>query len=58
MEENTSTANLDTAKTEIEVILKKYNLALIPVVVHRGDRTFSRIDIAPIQEVANPSSAE
>lgn len=60
MEEKTSTpsTNLDTAKTEIEAILKKYNLALIPVVIHQGDKTFSRIDIAPIQEVANPSSAE
>lgn len=60
MEEKTSTANtaLETAKTEIEAILKKHNLVLVPIVVHQGDRTFSRIDIAPVQEVANSGSAE
>ena len=53
MEENTSTPvnpNLETAKTEIEAILKKHNVVLVPIVVHQGDRTFSRIDIAPVQE--------
>lgn len=51
MAEETSNPNLEAAKTEIEAVLKKYNVILVPIVVHQGDRTFSRIDIAPIQEV-------
>lgn len=35
------------AKQEIEDILKKYDISLIPVVMHHGDKTLSRIDIAP-----------
>lgn len=53
MEENTSTEknpNLESAKEEIEAILKKYNVALVPIVIHQGDRTLSRIDITPIGE--------
>jgi hypothetical protein len=60
MEENTSTENnntesaknIETAKVKIEAILKEHNVVLIPIVVHQGDRTFSRIDIAPVQEAA------
>ena len=48
--------NLDAAKTEIEGVLKKYNLFLVPVVVHQGDRTFSRIDIVPLQETEGSES--
>lgn len=40
---------LASAKQEIEEILQKYEVALVPIVVHQGDRTFSRIDIAPVQ---------
>jgi len=39
--------NLVKAKNEIEEIVAKYKIALIPVVIHQGDKTFSRIDIAP-----------
>ena len=39
---------LSTAKSEIEEILKKYGVILVPIVVHQGDKTFSRIDIAPV----------
>jgi hypothetical protein len=35
------------AKEEIEQILLKYKIVLIPVVMHQGDKTISRIDIAP-----------
>jgi hypothetical protein len=48
MAEETSNTNLEEAKTEIEAILKKHNVVLVPIVVHQGDRTFSRIDIAPV----------
>jgi hypothetical protein len=55
MEENTNQAsNLTKAKEEIEKILKENNAILVPIVVHQGDRTFSRIDIAP----AVPAEAE
>jgi hypothetical protein len=50
MVEETLNPNLEAAKTEIEALLKKHNVILVPIVVHQGDRTFSRIDIAPVQE--------
>lgn len=51
MSENiTQNNNLVKAKEEIETILLKYNIVLVPVVVHRGDKTTSRIDIAPVSE--------
>jgi hypothetical protein len=53
MEENTEqqnqkaveNENMAKAKSEIEEIVKKYNISLVPVVMHHGDKTFSRIDI-------------
>ena len=42
---------LAKAKSEIEEILKKYSVVLLPIVVHRGDKTFSRIDITPVSEI-------
>jgi hypothetical protein len=39
--------NLANAKKEIEEIVKKYNISLVPVVMHHGEKTYSRIDIAP-----------
>lgn len=53
MEEKISAPNvaLETAKKEIEEILKKYNVVLLPIVIHQGDKTFSRIDIAPLQDI-------
>jgi hypothetical protein len=51
MEENTQTTLTDeqlvAAKQEIEAVLQKYNIVLIPITIHHGDRTFSRIDVAP-----------
>lgn len=50
MEENTPNLNdeqLLSAKQEIEAVLQKHNIILVPIVIHHGDRTISRIDIAP-----------
>lgn len=38
---------LTSAKAEIEAVLQKHNIVLVPVVVHFGEKTVSRIDIAP-----------
>jgi hypothetical protein len=38
---------LSNAKADIEAVLQKYNIVLVPVVVHFGEKTVSRIDIAP-----------
>jgi hypothetical protein len=40
---------LKQAKEELETICKKYDITLMPVVVHQGDRTFSSIEIVPRQ---------
>jgi hypothetical protein len=48
--ENEQNEMLAKAKAEIEEVLKKYSIVLLPIVVHRGDKTFSRIDIAPVSE--------
>lgn len=64
MEENTEqqnqkaveNENMAKAKSEIEEIVKKYNVSLVPVVMHHGDKTFSRIDIlsnSSLNEEAN-----
>lgn len=49
MEENNTLNDeqLIEAKKEIEAILSKYNIVLVPIVIHHGDRTISRIDVAP-----------
>jgi len=49
MEENNTIKEeqLIAAKQEIEEILKKYDIVLVPIVIHHGDRTISRIDVAP-----------
>jgi hypothetical protein len=51
MEETTPTTLTDeqlvAAKQEIEAVLQKYKIVLIPITIHHGDRTFSRIDVAP-----------
>ena len=49
MEENNTISDeqLLAAKQEIEELLKKHNMILVPIVIHHGDRTISRIDIAP-----------
>ena len=41
---------LKQAKEELETICSKYNIVLVPVVVHQGNRTFSSIEIMPKQD--------
>jgi len=48
MELNAETLKL--AKEEIETICQKYNITLVPVVVHQGDRTVSSIEIIPLRK--------
>jgi len=47
MEQN---ENIKQAKEELEAVCKKYDIVLMPVVVHQGDRTFSSIEIVPRQQ--------
>ena len=64
MEENNQTQTLSddqllAAKQEIEAVLQKYGILLVPIVIHHGDKTVSRIDITPApkqqtQETAQP----
>jgi hypothetical protein len=42
--------NMVKAKQEIEEILLKYKIVLVPVIIHQGDKTISRIDITPLSE--------
>jgi len=42
-----SDEDLIKAKQEIEEVLQKYKAVLVPITIHHGDKTFSRIDIAP-----------
>lgn len=60
MEENNTITDeqLIAAKTEIEELLKKHNIILVPIVIHHGDRTISRIDIAPASSVSAESAVE
>jgi hypothetical protein len=51
MEQNKE--QIQEAKNEIEQICNKYNIALVPVVVHQGDRTFSSIEIVSLQKQAS-----
>jgi hypothetical protein len=41
---------LKQAKEELETICSKYNIILVPVIVHQGNKTFSSIEIIPNQE--------
>lgn len=56
MEENKTQNNgltdekLIEAKKEVEAVLAKHNIILVPIVIHHGDRTISRIDIAAAPE--------
>jgi hypothetical protein len=50
-----SKETIQQAKQEIETICKKFNIILVPVIVHQGDRTFSSIEIVPLQEQQNTS---
>ena len=48
------------AKAELESVCDKYNVSLVPVVVHQGDRTFSSIEIVErqVQPEAEVTAAE
>ena len=48
---------LKQAKQELEGICKKYDITLMPVVVHQGDRTFSSIEIVPRQSLQQQAPA-
>lgn len=50
--------NIAKAKAEIEEILKKYNVVLIPTVVHQGSRTFSHIEVVEVPAQAEQPAAE
>lgn len=49
MEQTQSLTNeeLKQAKEELEAVCKKYDITLLPVIVHQGDRSFSSIEIVP-----------
>ena len=38
---------LKFAKEEIEAVCQKYDIVLMPITVHRGNDTFSSIDLVP-----------
>ena len=47
---------LKQAKEELEAVCKKYDITLMPVVVHQGDRTFSSIEIVPRKAIEQPQA--
>jgi hypothetical protein len=53
MEQNNET--IQKAKEELEAVCKKYEISLVPVVVHQGDRTFSSIEIVPRPQAPSAS---
>lgn len=46
---------LKQAKEELEATCQKYDITLMPVVVHQGDRTFSSIEIVPRKSTQQPA---
>lgn len=42
-----SNESLKLAKEEIEAVCQKYSIVLMPITVHRGNETFSSIDLVP-----------
>ena len=51
-----SNETLKQAKEELEAVCKKYDITLMPVVVHQGDRTFSSIEIVPRKAIEQPQA--
>jgi hypothetical protein len=41
---------LQQAKEELEAVCTKYNIILMPVIIHQGNRTISSIEIFPRPE--------
>jgi len=63
MEENNQTQTLSddqllAAKQEIEAVLQKYGILLVPIVIHHGDKTVSRIDITPAPKQQTQETAQ
>jgi len=48
--ESVKNDNMVKAKQEIEEVLEKYKIVLVPVIIHQGDKTISRIDITSLSE--------
>lgn len=42
-----SNESLKQAKEAIEAVCQKYDIILMPITVHRGNETFSSIDLVP-----------
>jgi hypothetical protein len=53
-----SAEDLKKAKDEIEAICKKYSIALVPIVVHQGDRTFSSIEITAVTPASSTAEEQ
>lgn len=47
---------LRQAKAELEGICQKYDIVLLPLVIHQGDRTISSIEILPRSMMAQPQN--
>jgi hypothetical protein len=41
---------ISLARDQIQLILKKYNVALLPVITHIGNNTTSSVDIVKLKE--------
>jgi hypothetical protein len=52
----TTHENMEAAKKELEAICHKYQVSLVPVVVHHGERTFTSVEIVPVQKPAELAS--
>lgn len=49
---------LQQAKEELEAVCTKYNIVLMPVIIHQGNRTISSIEIFPRPSVDQEASTE
>ena len=49
-QQNNAPENVVKAMQAIETILKECKVALIPVIVHQGDVTYSSVDVVSIEE--------
>lgn len=49
---------LKQAKEELEAICSKYNIALMPVVIHQGNKTQSSIEIVPLASPSEENTAQ
>lgn len=48
--ENSIPENIQKAKEAIEAVITEYKVALVPLIIHQGDQTFSSIDIVSTEE--------